>query len=49
MVLVAARPNEPTKTGYDSQGDAERSFKPSSMTKQTYKVKPGTPYDRVLP
>jgi hypothetical protein len=48
-VLVAARPTGPKTTGYDSQGDAAASFKPSDVTKQTYKVKPGTPYDLILP
>jgi hypothetical protein len=48
-VLVAARPTDPKGTGYDSQGEAAASFKPSDMTKQTYKVKPGTPYDLILP
>jgi hypothetical protein len=48
-ILVAARPTDPKGTGYDSQGDAAASFKPSDVTKQTYKVKPGTPYDLVLP
>lgn len=48
-VLVAARPTDPKGTGYDSQGDAAASFKPSDTTKQTYKVKPGTPYDLILP
>jgi hypothetical protein len=48
-VLVAARPTDPKGSGYDSQGDAAASFKPSDTTKQTYKVKPGTPYDLILP
>lgn len=48
-VLVAARPTDPKKSGYDSQGEAAASFKPSDMTKKTYRVKPGTPYDLILP
>ena len=48
-VLVAARPTDPKGTGYDSQGEAAASFKPSDVTKQTYNVKPGTPYDLILP
>lgn len=48
-VLVAARPADPKTTGYDSQGPPAATFKPSDETKKTYTVKPGTPYDLVLP
>jgi hypothetical protein len=48
-VMVAARLTDPKKSGYDSQGEAAASFKPSDMTKKTYRVKPGTPYDLILP
>jgi len=48
-VLVAARPTDPKTTGYGSQGKPATSFKPSDVTKQTYKIKPGTPYDLILP
>ena len=48
-VLVAARRNDTDKTGYGSQGEPAATFKPSDTTKQTYKVRPGTPYDLILP
>lgn len=48
-MLVAARPTDAQGSGYDSYGEAAASFKPSDTTKQTYKVKPGTPYDLILP
>ena len=35
--------------GYGSRGKAAATFKPSSDTKQTYSIKPGTPYDLRLP
>jgi hypothetical protein len=50
-VLVAARPkpeaNKPT--GYDSEGKAVAQLKPVSLTNKVQGVKPGTPYDLVLP
>ncbi|HLT41031.1 MAG TPA: hypothetical protein VK034_32360 [Enhygromyxa sp.] len=48
-ILVAARPTDPKTTGYNSQGKPAASFKPSDTTRRTYKVKPGTPYDLILP
>lgn len=49
-ILVAARPNEPkTPSGYDSLGKPAETLKPTDLSKNTYKVKPGTPYDLVLP
>jgi hypothetical protein len=48
-ILVAARRTDPIKKGYGSHGDPAASFKPTEVTKQTYKVKPGTPYDLILP
>ncbi len=48
-VLVAARRTDADKTGYGSKGDPAGTFKPSNHTKQTYKVRPATPYDLVLP
>ena len=48
-ILVAAGPTESKKSGYGSHGEPAESFKPSDMTKKTYKVSPGTPYDLILP
>lgn len=49
-ILVAARPSEPKKkTGYNSRGPAENTFKSSHMTKSVYKIRPATPYDLILP
>jgi hypothetical protein len=48
-ILVAARPTDPKTTGYGSHGKPAATFKPTDVTKQTYKVKPGTPYDLILP
>lgn len=48
-VLVAARDGSPKKTGYGSRGKPAATFAPSSKTKETYHVQPGTPYDLVLP
>lgn len=48
-ILVAARPNGPVGEGYGSEGRPARTFKPSNVTKQVYKVRPDTPYDLVLP
>ena len=48
-VLVAARPTDPKKTGYGSEGKPANTFKPSNVTKQTYRVRPGTPYDLSVP
>ncbi|HLT36925.1 MAG TPA: hypothetical protein VK034_11590 [Enhygromyxa sp.] len=48
-ILVAARPTDPKPIGYGSHGKPAAVFKPSDVTKKTYKVKPGTPYDLVLP
>jgi hypothetical protein len=49
QVLVAARPTGPVKEGYNSQGRAARTLEPSDLTGETYRVRPGTPYDLVLP
>lgn len=46
-VLVGGRRKQ--AEGYDSRGKAATTFKPSSDSKQTYLVKPGTPYDLRLP
>ena len=46
-VLVGGRRKK--AEGYDSRGKAATTFKPSSDTKQTYLVNPGTPYDLRLP
>ncbi|MFV8750474.1 hypothetical protein ACNOYE_07970 [Nannocystaceae bacterium ST9] len=50
-VLVAARQKHegPQPTGYDSEGKAVAQFKPTTMTTKVHSVKPGTPYDLVLP
>lgn len=49
-ILVAARSKIPqSETGYNSKGRPALTLKPSNVTKQTYKVRPGTPYDLVLP
>jgi LPXTG-motif cell wall-anchored protein len=48
-VLLAARSTAPKRTGYDSQGEAEATFKSSHVTKTTYRVRPSTPYDLELP
>ena len=48
-VLVAARQSGPKAEGYNREGRSAASFKPSSSTKQVYKVRPGTPYDLVMP
>ncbi len=46
-VLVAARRTD--SKGYNSRGKAAQEFKPSNATGKTYEIKPGTPYDLVLP
>ncbi|WP_244923862.1 hypothetical protein [Enhygromyxa salina] len=48
-ILLAARSVEPKKEGYGAEGKAEQTFKPSNLTKETYRVRPATPYDLVLP
>jgi hypothetical protein len=48
-IILAARPAEKPKPEYDGYGKAAQTFKPSELTKQTYQVSPGTPYDLVLP
>ena len=48
-VLVAARSSEPKREGFNSEGEAAGVFEPSNVTKQTYTIRPGTPYDLVLP
>jgi hypothetical protein len=48
-ILLAARSVEPKKKGYGGEGKAEQTFKPSNLTNETYKVRPSTPYDLVLP
>jgi hypothetical protein len=48
-ILLAARSVEPKKKGYGGEGKPEQTFKPSNLTKQTYRVRPTTPYDLVLP
>jgi hypothetical protein len=49
QILLAARPAEKPKPEYDGHGKAAQTFKPSELTKQVYQVRPGTPYDLVLP
>ena len=49
QVLVAARPTGGKREGYNSTGPPARTFKPSSSTKEIYSVKPGTPYDLLMP
>lgn len=46
-VLVAARRAQPKGEGYNSEGEPARTFKPSDLTGETYKVRPQTPYDLV--
>jgi hypothetical protein len=48
-ILLAARSIEPVRTGYGSKGKPAQTFKSSHITNQTYRVRPGTPYDLVLP
>ena len=48
-VLVAARSTAPKREGYNSEGEPAGVYDPSNNTKQTYKVRPGTPYDLALP
>ncbi len=50
-VLVAARQKQegPKPTGYDSEGKSVEQFKPTTLTSKVYPVKPGTPYDLILP
>lgn len=51
-ILVAARPKPDANdkpTGYDSQGKAAAQLKPTSLTNKVQAVKPGTPYDLVVP
>jgi hypothetical protein len=48
-VLVAARPTDPKRSGYGSEGKPDESFESSHLSKKTYRVSPGTPYDLVLP
>jgi len=48
-ILVAARSTVVKGTGYGAEGEAENTFKPSSITREEYKSRPGTPYDLVLP
>ena len=48
-ILVAARSLEPKLEGYDSEGPAAQTLKPSTTTQKVYKVRPDTPYDLVLP
>ena len=48
-ILVAARSSEPKREGFNSEGEAAGVFEPSHETKQTYTIRPGTPYDLVLP
>jgi hypothetical protein len=50
-ILVAARQKaeESKPIGYDSQGKSIAQLKPTSLTTKVHAVKPGTPYDLVLP
>jgi hypothetical protein len=48
-IMLAAKPKEKPKPEYDGYGKAAQTLKPSEITKQTYQVRPGTPYDLVLP
>ena len=48
-VLVAARLTDPKGSGYGSEGKPANTFKPSNVTKQVYRVRPGTAYDLVTP
>jgi hypothetical protein len=48
-VLLAAKPTEKSKLEYDGYGKAAQTLKPTELTKLTYQVRPGTPYDLVLP
>ena len=48
-ILVAARRTDTDKTGFDSQGEAAATFRPSNETKEVYKVRPATPYNLDLP
>lgn len=48
-VLLAARSTEPQRSGYGSKGKSARTFKSSHITNETYRVRPGTPYDLLLP
>jgi hypothetical protein len=41
--LVEAKPE------YNGHGKAAQTFNPSEQTRETYQVRPGTPYDLVLP
>lgn len=48
VLLAASQPEKP-KQEYNGHGKAAQTFKPSELTKQTYSVRPGTPYDLNLP
>lgn len=48
-IVLAASLAEKPKQEYDGYGKAAQTFKPTEITKQTYQVRPGTPYDLVLP
>jgi len=48
-ILVAARSTAPKREGFNSKGEAAAIFDSSHETKQTYTVRPETPYDLVLP
>jgi len=51
QILVAARAKTDASkaTGYDSQGKSVAQLKPVSLSTKVHAVKPGTPYDLVLP
>lgn len=48
-ILLAAKPREKPKPEYDGHGKAAQTFKPAELDKHTHQVRPGTPYDLVLP
>lgn len=48
-ILLAARSTAPKRAGYDSKGEAQQTFKSSHITNETYRVRPSTPYDLILP
>ena len=48
-VLVAARSSAPKREGFNSKGEAAGVYEPSHETKKSYTVRPGTPYDLVVP
>ncbi|EDM78408.1 hypothetical protein PPSIR1_06151 [Plesiocystis pacifica SIR-1] len=49
VIIFAARPKPTDVTGYGKHGRPAGTFESSHVTKKSYDVHPGTPYDLVMP